>query len=81
MLQLLSQIVQLTEELTKAAAECFDWAKRRLESLDRSFEVKGLLRVCVRNSLLLTVGSMKNWQIKVGMLKSDHPLWPVLGAA
>jgi hypothetical protein len=70
-----------TEELTKAAHECFDWAKRRLESLDRSFDVKGLVRVCVRNSMLLTVGGMKNWQIRVGLVRSDHPHWPVLGVA
>lgn len=70
-----------TEELTKASAECFDWAKARLESLDRSFDVKSLVRVCVRNSLLLTKGSMKNWQLRVVQLKSDHPHWPVLGAA
>lgn len=65
------------DRLITACAECFDAARVALADLEKTRYVKPLLRVCVRNSLVVSIGRKMNWECGIKLEYTEHENYPV----
>ena len=65
------------DRLITACAECFDAARGALSELEKTRMVKPLLRVCVRNSLVVSMGRKMSWECGIQLEYTEHESYPV----
>lgn len=65
------------EEFANACKECFDLARSNLNENEGQKNVKGLLRVCVKNSLALSKAKKMDMKCKVSFEYVEDKVFPV----